>query len=106
MASAFLLHLGAAVMCMHAGTATPVTTNPRVKVSGQPVVVQSSTYMIAGCAQASVPAPFCATATWVQVATRVRAGGVPVVLQNSQAVCAAPGTGLQIVTTQTRVKGD
>src|SRR5262245_8774203 len=106
MASAFLLHLGATVMCMHAGTATPVTTNPRVKVGGQPVVVQTSQYLIAGCSLASAPAPFCATATWVQVSTRVRAGGVPVVLQNSQAVCAAPGTGLQVVTMQMRVRGD
>lgn len=34
----FLLHLGATVLCSHAGQATPVAPNPRVLVSGQPTV--------------------------------------------------------------------
>jgi len=102
----FLLHLGATVLCAHPpGQATPVVTNPRVKVGGQPIVVQTSQYVIAGCALASVPSPTCATAQWITAATRVRAGGVPVLLQDSQSVCVPTGTPLNIVLTQVRVKG-
>ena len=101
----YLLHMGATVLCLHAGQAQPVTTNPRVKVGGQPIVTQSCSYAIAGCTLASVPSPPCATAQWVVAATRVTAGGVPVLLQDSQAVCAPTGTGLNIVLTQMRVKG-
>lgn len=102
----FLLHLGAQVMCAHVpGQATPVATNPRVKVSGQPIVVQTSQYAIAGCALTGTPNPPCATASWITAATRVKAGGVPVLLQDSQSICAPTGTPLTIVATQTRVKG-
>lgn len=100
-----LLHLGATVLCMHAGQAQPVVSNPRVKVGGQPIVTQTSTYTIAGCTFVP-PAPGpCVTAQWVTSALRVRAGGVPVLLQDSQAVCVPTGTGLNIVVTQLRVKG-
>ena len=100
-----LLHLGATVMCMHAGQAQPVVPNPRVRVGGQPIVTVSSNYVIAGCALTSTGAPPCATAQWLTSATRVRAGGVPVLLQDSQAVCVPTGTGLNIVATQPRVRG-
>lgn len=102
-----LLHMGATVLCLHAGQAQPVASNPRVKVGGQPVVTQTSAYTIAGCpftTPAGVPMP-CVTAQWVVAAVRVRAGGVPVLLQDSQAVCVPTGTGLNIVVTQPRVKG-
>ncbi len=103
----FLLHMGATVLCLHAGQAQPVVTNPRVKVSGQPVVTQTSTYTIAGCTLPPPPAANgpCVTAQWITAATRVRAGGMPVLLQDSQAICAPSGTGLNIVVTQMRVKG-
>ena len=96
-----LLHLGATVQCMHAGPAQPVASNPRVKVGGQPIVVRTSTYTIAGCTSN----PPCAAAQWQTSATRVQAGGVPVLLKNSQARCVPTGTGLKIVTTQRSVKG-
>ena len=33
----FFVHVGATVMCMHAGQAQPTVPNPRVTVSGQPL---------------------------------------------------------------------
>jgi len=48
-----VLHLGATVLCSHAGQATPLAPFPRVTVSGQPVVTLTSPYAIAGCALAS-----------------------------------------------------
>ena len=102
----FVLHAGATVICLHGGQAMPVTPNPRVKVSGQPIATQTCPYTIAGCPFTVGASPSqCVTAQWVMAATRVRAGGVPVLLQDSQAVCAPNGTGLNIVVMQTRVRG-
>ncbi len=84
----------------------PATSNPRVMVSGQPVVTLADVETITGCpfVSGTVYTP-CVTGQWVTAATRVLAGGVPVVLQDSQAVCVPTGTGLSIVATQVRVKG-
>lgn len=103
----FLLHQGATVLCSHGGQAQPIVVNPRVKVSGQPIVTQSSPYAVAGCPFPPPPVANgpCVTAQWILAATRVRAGGVPVLLQDSQALCAPTGTPLTIVLTQMRVKG-
>jgi uncharacterized Zn-binding protein involved in type VI secretion len=102
----FLLHVGATVMCAHAGQAQPTAANPRVKVGGQPIVTQPTIYTIAGCPYGTVGGPMpCVTGQWVSAATRVRAGGQPVLLQDSQAVCVPNGTPLNIVVTQTRVRG-
>jgi hypothetical protein len=102
----FLLHVGATVLCAHGGQAQPTVPNPRVTVSGQPIVTQAAPYAVAGC-------PFvppagngpCVTAQWVVGATRVLSNGQPVLVQSSQAVCAPTGTPLMIVLTQTRVSG-
>ena len=103
----FLLHQGATVLCLHAGQAQPAVASPRVKAGGQPIVVQTTTHSIAGCTLPPPPSANgpCVTAQWVSAATRVRSGGVPVLLQDSQAVCAPTGTGVNVVMTQTRVKG-
>ncbi len=103
----YLLHQGATVLCLHAGQAQPVVGNPRVKVSGQAIVTQSSSYTVTGC---TLPPPTagngpCVTAQWITFAGRVKASGMAVLLQDSQAVCAPTGTGLNITLTQTRVKG-
>jgi hypothetical protein len=103
----FLLHLGATLLCAHAGQAQPTSPNPRVTVGGQPVVTQTAPYTITGCpftTPAGAPLP-CVTAQWVTGATRVLAGGQPVLLQDSQAVCIPNGTPLSVVNTQIRVKG-
>jgi len=102
----FLLHVGATVMCMHAGQAQPMVPNPRVRVGGQPIVNQTGPYAVAGC-PFSTPAGAmpCVTAQWVTGALRVRSNGVPVLLQDSQAVCVPTGTGLNVVVTQVRVRG-
>lgn len=94
-------------MCSHAGQATPVSPNPRVLVSGQPVVTIASSYVVAGC---TLPPPTvangpCVTAQFVTAATRITVAGQPVLLLDSQAICAPTGTPLIIVLTQTRVTG-
>lgn len=101
----FLLHLGAQVQCLHAGTATPITVNSRVLVSNQPTVTQPMLHAIAGC---TLPPPAggpCVIGQWITAALRVSSLGQPLLLQDSQAICTAPGTGLLILSTQTRAKG-
>jgi len=103
----FVLHVGAVVQCAHGGQAQPSVPNPRVKVSGQPIVTQAGPYAVAGCALPPPPAANgpCLTAQWVMGATRVKANGMPVLLQDSQAICTPTGTPLLISVTQVRVKG-
>ena len=102
----FLLHVGATVLCMHAGQAQATVPNPRVKVSGQPTVQQPNPWVVAGCPFSTPGGPMpCVTAQWITAATRVLSGGMPLLLQDSQAICAPNGTGVNVVATQTRVKG-
>jgi hypothetical protein len=101
----FLIHVGAQVLCSHAGQATPVTPNPRVTVSGQPTVLMTSPYAVAGC---TLPPPPngngpCVTAQWVSGTTRVQSNGQPLLVQSSQAICTPTGTPLIVVSTQPRV---
>ena len=100
----FLLHVGATVLCSHAGQAQPTTPNSRVTVSGQPTVLMTAPYAVTGC---TLPPPTagngpCVTAQWVSGTTRVTSNGQPLLVQSSQAICAPTGTPLIIVTTQTR----
>lgn len=102
-----LLHLGATVLCAHGGQAQPTAPNPRVTVSGQPVVTMPTPFVVVGCTFPPPPTANgpCVTAQWVSAATRVTAAGAPVLLLDSQAICAPTGTPLLIVATQTRVTG-
>jgi hypothetical protein len=102
-----LLHVGATVLCAHAGQATPTTPNPRVLVSGQPTVTLTTPYVVAGCALPSPPAANgpCVSAQFVSSATKVLSNGVPLLLLDSQAICAPSGTPLVITATQTRALG-
>jgi hypothetical protein len=103
----YLLHVGAIVMCSHGGMAQPTVPNPRVKVMGQPIVMQPPPYVVAGCAFPPPPVANgpCVTATWILGALRVKSMGMPVLLADSQAICTPTGTPLVIAMTQVRVKG-
>lgn len=98
-----ILHLGATVLCTHAGQATPMAPFPRVMVSAQPVVTLTSPYVIAGCALTGTPTPPCVTGQFVLGAARVLAGGAPVATLMSQSTCIPTGTPMLPVMAQTRV---
>jgi hypothetical protein len=101
----FLVHVGAQVLCSHAGQAQPTVPNPRVTVSGQPTVLMTSPYVIAGCTFPPPPTANgpCVTAQWITGTTRVTSNGQPLLVQSSQGICAPTGTPLLILVTQTRV---
>lgn len=99
----FVLHVGATVLCAHGGQAQPTVPNPRVMVAGQPSVLMSAPYVVAGC---SLPPPAggpCVTAQWIVGSVRVTSGGQSFALQSGQAICAPTGTPLLPVVVQTRV---
>jgi hypothetical protein len=102
----FLVHVGAQVLCAHGGQAQPTVPNPRVLVSGQPTVLATAPYVVAGCAMPPPPAGNgpCVTAQWVTASgsLRVKSNGQPLVVQSSQAICAPTGTPVMIVMTQLR----
>lgn len=100
----FLLHVGAQVTCSHAGQAQPTAPNPRVTVGGQPTVLISAPYIVAGCAFPPPPAANgpCVSAQWLTGTTRVLSNGQPLLVQSSQAICAPTGTPLLVIVTQTR----
>ncbi|HEY5786424.1 MAG TPA: hypothetical protein VIT65_16780 [Microlunatus sp.] len=101
----FLLHVGATVICAHAGQAQPTVPNPRVLVGGQPTVTQAAPWVVAGCPFVPPAAGPCISATWVVAALRVLMSGVPALLQDSVAVCVPTGTPLTVLVTQVRAKG-
>jgi hypothetical protein len=97
-----ILHLGATVLCMHAGPAQPIAPFPRVTLSGQPVVTLATPHGVTGCALASTSSPPCVSAQWLVGATRVLAGGTPVAIATGTAACVPTGTGLLPVSFQLR----
>lgn len=98
-----VLHVGAVVMCSHAGSAQPLVPFPRVLVSGQPVVTIASPYVIAGCALTGTPTPPCVSGQWLVGAVRVLAGGTPLATMAGSAVCIPTGTPMLLVSAQPRV---
>jgi hypothetical protein len=100
-----LIELGAQVKCQHAGLATPMQPNPRVRVGGRPTNVVGSQWTVAGCSLASSSGPFCATATWLIPAPRLTSGRRPIVLNDSASTAQATGSPLFVAQTQKRVRG-
>jgi hypothetical protein len=98
-----ILHLGATVLCSHAGQATPIAPFARVLVSGQPVVTLACAYTIVGCGLAGSGAPPCVTGQFLVGATRVLAGGAPLATLASQSTCVPSGTPKVPLTAQPRV---
>jgi hypothetical protein len=102
-----LLHLGATVLCLHSGQGTPLAPNPRVTLSGQPVVTIESPYAIAGCLLPPPPAANgpCVTGQFVVAALRVMVEGTPTLLLDSQGICAPTGVPLLPMSAQMRAIG-
>ena len=101
----FLLSVLSQVQCAHAGQAKPTVSNSRVLISGQPTVLMTAPYVVAGCAFPPPPAANgpCITALWLSGTTRVLSNGQPLLVQLSLAVCAPTGTPLVVIATQPRV---
>lgn len=98
-----VVHLGATVLCSHAGQATPTTPFARVLVNGLPVVTVTTPYVVAACGLTGSTVPPCTVGQWLSGATRVLAGGLPVAVQGGASTCVPTGTPMLPVAVQPRV---
>lgn len=78
------------VNCGHAGVATHVPTQARVRVVGSPVALASDQHAVAGCSLSASGSP-CVTLAWTVPAMRVRVSGQPVLVQTSLPLAVGPG---------------
>lgn len=102
----YLLSAGATVQCTHGGQAMSPTPDLRVKVGGQAIVTQTPPFTVTACPFTTSTGPLpCTTGNWTTAATRIKASNKPVLLQDSQALTTPNGVPLNILSTQTRVKG-
>jgi hypothetical protein len=99
----FLLHTGASVLCAHSGQATPIVANPRVTVSGQPTVLLTHPWTVAGCTLPRASGGPCVTAQWTLGTVRVISNGQPLVIMDGRAICSPTGAPLLPLSAQTRV---
>ena len=100
----YLLHVGAAVQCAHAGQAKQVEPNVRVTVGGKATAVTTSQWTIAGCTLPSNAGGPCVTAQWTVGTTRVTSGNKPLVISSGAATCTPTATPLTTISSQLRVK--
>ncbi|HTU64207.1 MAG TPA: hypothetical protein VMF89_37335 [Polyangiales bacterium] len=96
--------------CPHQGTVSIVSSNSRVKASGEFVVRAGDTFSIAGCPFAIGPTPHpCVTVRWIVPATRNDVLSDHVLTEDSVGLCLAadqaPQGSVLVKSTQTRVKG-
>lgn len=108
-----LLHVDASVNCLHQGRVTIISSNTRVKVSGEAVATVNDTYTVTAgtcifTTPAGTPHP-CVKVQWIRPASRVFVNGQPVVLKDSTGICLAadqaPQGAPNVAVTQMRVKG-
>lgn len=104
----YIVNKAATVMCQHGASAMPATASTKVKIDGQPAILQSASWTVSGCP--SQPPPngpgMDTTGTFSTGSTRVKVEGQPVLLADSQSTAAATGTPLKISNAgQAKVKG-
>lgn len=110
----FVLDLSTQAICPHAGTIQATPSQARVRINGQPVLLVSDLFTVAGCpfqvpvGAGTKPQP-CVSVQWIVPATRVRVGGQPVLLQTSSGLCKSaeqiPQGPPNVLLTQVRVRG-
>lgn len=79
-----VLHMGMVGTCFHGGVLTVVYADPKVRVSGLPVLTRQDPVVVGGC---PLPKP-CVKVTWMAASTKIFVKGRPLVLASS------PGTGV------------
>lgn len=79
------------VNCGHAGVATHIPTQVRVRAAGAPAALAADQHVVAGCALTGSPTAPCVVLAWTVPATRVRVSGQPVLVQTSVPIGTGPG---------------
>ena len=101
---ASVLTTGSLLVCAHGGQARTVMPSLRVRVAGQPALVQVP-LVVTGCANPPPPVSTgpCVIAQFATAANRVRATGLALLVDSGRAVCTPTGTPLTVAALQARV---
>jgi hypothetical protein len=101
-----VLHATSTIMCPHGGTVIAVPSDFDVTLGGQPIVLQSDTFIVAGCPFVPVAPHPCVLVEWQLPAMRSTADGTGPLTTDSIGMCKAADGAVQgvaqIVATQTR----
>jgi len=96
----FIITNGTGLKCVHSPGPTPDLTYPRVKINGQPIVLQGHPYTIKTCTAGQSK---CTAGTWTKGAQKVRAGVIPVAISTGVSLL-APAGAFTVMLVQQRVK--
>ena len=105
-----LLNTSSVMMCPHGGTVSVITSNAQVMAAGDPCILATDTYLVAGCpfVVGVVPHP-CVQVQWVQPDSASQVNGSFTLSQQSVGLCVAADAAIQgavlIVMTQPLVSG-
>jgi hypothetical protein len=106
-----LLSASATLMCPHGGTVTAVPSSTSVTLGGDPIVLATDTFTVAGCAftlPPAVPSP-CMLVQWQSPALKCTSDGTPLLTTDSVGMCMAATGAVQgtvlIQSTQTKASG-
>ena len=91
----FLAHVGAQVLCAHAGQATPRTKSTGTGDCPAHCFDCSTRYLVDYALPPNAGGP-CVTAQWTTGTTRVTSYGQPLLVQTSTATCVPTGTPFQV----------
>jgi len=83
-----VLNASAQMLCPHGGMVQIIPSNTRFMVGGAPALVQTDTYVVAGCVftVGLKPQP-CVQVRWLMGAARLKVNGTPVLTQTSIGLC-------------------
>jgi hypothetical protein len=98
--SGFIITKRDSLTCTHGAAVTPDFASLRLKVGGEPVVLQMQPYTITTCTAGQSK---CTKGTWTKGAMRVTTNGTPVAISTGTSRCVPAGT-FKVVSTQQRVK--
>jgi hypothetical protein len=97
--SGFVITQSTGLKCVHSPGPTPDITYPRVKIGGQPIVLQGYPYTIKTCTVQTK----CTAGSWTKGAQKVRAGGIPVAISTGVSLLAPAGS-FTVLLVQQRVR--
>jgi hypothetical protein len=105
-----LLSASATLMCPHGGTVSAVPSSSKVTLGGDPIVLATDTFTIAGCPFmiGMVPSP-CVLVQWTSPAVKCTSDSTPLLTTESVGMCQAATGAVQgsvlIQSTQTKASG-
>ena|SRR5688572_29094019 len=98
--SGFIITKSTGLKCVHSPGPMPDATYPRVKINGQPIVLQGQRYTITTCAAGQSK---CTEGSWTRGAKDVLAGGTPVAISTGVSIL-KPAGAFTVLLVQQRVK--